>query len=273
MNEEVFRALTETLERGEKAAVVTIVSSRGSTPQRVGAKMVVFPDGTTVGTIGGGCYENDAIGKARLAMETLTPVLASYDLNEDMAAESGLICGGRMEVFIDPVEAAPRLVIAGAGHVSLHIARFAAAAGFRVSVVDDRDKFANSDRFPDAEVVVGPIAEWLASQGLACSVFVVIVTRGHRHDLEALRALAGRKLRYVGMIGSRAKVLRIREALAGDNVPQEWLDSVHAPIGLDIGAVTPAEIAISIVAEMVAVRHGHGRRGRAGRHKGEGTGK
>lgn len=161
-----------------------------------------------------------------------------------------------MEVFIDPIEGAPPLYIVGAGHISYHLARFAAAAGFRVSVVDDREKFANTERFPDAEVAVDDIPAWLSRSGLPPGAFVVVVTRGHRHDLEALKALAGRKLRYVGMIGSRSKVARIREALMEASVPGDWLDSVHAPIGLDIGAVTPAEIAVSIVAEMIAVRHG-----------------
>ncbi|RPJ54464.1 MAG: XdhC family protein [Acidobacteria bacterium] len=267
MNEEVFRALADALERGESAAVVTIVKSSGSTPQRVGAKMVVHADGRTAGTIGGGCYENDAIGKARLAMETGKPTIASYDLNEDLAAESGLVCGGRMEVFIDPVEATPRLYIIGAGHISLHLARFAAAAGFRVLVLDDRQKFANDERFPDAEIVVDEIPGWLKRESFPRSAFVAVVTRGHRHDMDALRSIGGRELRYVGMIGSRAKVARVREALADGSVPAEWLDRVHAPIGLAIGAITPAEIAISIVAEMIAVRRGAapggGRRGEA----------
>lgn len=256
MNEEVLRAVAAALERGETAALVTIIASHGSTPQRVGAKMLVHADGRIVGTIGGGCYENDAIGKARLAIETRTPALASYDLDEELAADEGLICGGRMEVFIDPVEGAPPLYIAGAGHVSFHLARFAAAAGFRVSVVDDREKFASNERFPDAQVAVDDIPTWLSRSDLPPGAFVVVVTRGHRQDLEALKALAGQKLRYVGMIGSRSKVARIREALREASVPEAWLDSVHAPIGLDIGAVTPAEIAVSIVAEMIAVRYG-----------------
>ncbi|MFB3854313.1 MAG: XdhC family protein [Vicinamibacterales bacterium] len=255
MNEEVFRAVAEALERGENAAVVTIIRSSGSTPQRVGAKMVVHADGRTTGTIGGGCYENDAIGKARLAMETGRPAIASYDLNEDLAAESGLVCGGRMEVFIEPVETTPRLYIVGAGHVSWHLARFASAAGFRVVVVDDREKFANAERFPDAEVVVDDIAGWLKRESMPRSAFVAVVTRGHRHDMDALRAIGGRNLRYVGMIGSRAKVAKVLEALSGD-IEAHWLEQIHAPIGLAIGAVTPAEIAVSIVAEMIAVRRG-----------------
>jgi xanthine dehydrogenase accessory factor len=141
--------------------------------------------------------------------------------------------------------------------VGWHLARTAADAGFRLHVVDDRDKFANRERFPSAdEITVEPIAEWLLRADMPSSAFVVIVTRGHQHDLDAMRALAARDLRYVGLIGSRAKVVRICDALLAEGMPAECLERVHAPIGLDIGAVTPAEIAISILAELIAVRRG-----------------
>jgi len=204
MNDEVFREVVAALDRGEAAALVTIVSARGSTPQRVGAKMLVYADGRTVGTIGGGCYENDAIGKARAALGAGRPLLAHYELDDDIAAESGLICGGQMDVYIEPVQGAPHLYIVGAGHVAQFLGRFASDAGFRVHVVDDREKFANAERFPGAtEVVSAPIPEWLRQASLPRDAFVVIVTRGHRHDLEALGALAGRELRYVrpGAVG------------------------------------------------------------------------
>src|SRR5436189_2597380 len=149
MSQEVFTALTEALERGDEAALVTIVSAQGSTPQRVGAKMLVFSDGRTVGTIGGGCYENDAFWKAREAIKARRPLNVKYELTDDIAEESGLICGGQMEVFIEPVEPAPDVYIFGAGHVGCSLARMAHEAGFRVHVVDDREKFANAERFPD----------------------------------------------------------------------------------------------------------------------------
>src|SRR5919205_2406373 len=154
MNQEVFAAVATALERGESAALVTIVSTTGSTPQRIGAKMLVFADGRIVGTIGGGCYENDALGKAREAIASGKPALVRYDLNDDFVQESGLICGGQMEVYIDPIAPAPRLYIIGAGHVGYQLARAAADAGFRIHVVDDREKFANADRFPSADAVV-----------------------------------------------------------------------------------------------------------------------
>jgi xanthine dehydrogenase accessory factor len=236
---------------------VTVVRASGSTPQRTGAKMLVFADGRTVGTIGGGCYENDAFWKAREAITTGRSALLHYDLNDDFAQENGLICGGQMDVYVDPLIPAPHLFIIGAGHVGWHLARAASEADFRVHVVDDREKFANRERFPKAEeIVVTPIGEWLHAADLPSSAYVVIVTRGHQHDLESMRALAARDLHYVGLIGSRAKVTRIYNALAAEGMPVECLRRVHAPIGLNIGAVTPAEIAISILAQLIAVRRG-----------------
>lgn len=257
MNQEVFAAVASALEHGEAAALVTIVAARGSTPQRVGAKMLVFADGRIVGTIGGGCYENDAFWKAREAITTRKPQLVHYELSDDFAEESGLICGGQMDVYIEPVEPSPELYIIGAGHVGYHLARLAHDVGFRVHVVDDREKFANRERFPTAvEVVADDISAWLARTELPPHAYAVIVTRGHTNDLEALRALAPRELRYLGLIGSRAKVARIYDALTADAMPADHLKEVHAPIGLDIGAVTPQEIAVSILAEMIAVKHG-----------------
>ncbi len=218
--------------------------------------MLVFSDGRTVGTIGGGCYENEAIGRARQALLDGRPALLHFELNDDFAQESGLICGGRMDVHVDPLLPDPRLFIIGAGHVGFQLARIAADAGFRLTVIDDREKFASAERFPSAEIVVDSIPEWLHRADIPGSAFVVVVTRGHQHDLDAMRALAARDLRYLGLIGSRAKVSRIYSALAGEGLPVECLERIHAPIGFDIGAVTPAEIAVSILAELIAVRRG-----------------
>ena len=257
MNQEVFAALAEALQRGEEVALVTITASTGSTPQRVGAKMLVYGDGRTVGTIGGGCYENDAFWKAREALKARKPLNVRYELTDDFAEESGLICGGQMDVFIEPVEPAPEVYVFGAGHVGYFLARMAHDAGFRVHVIDDREKFASADRFPQGvDVQVDDIPAWLDAHQLPSTAYAVIVTRGHRHDLDALRTLAPRGLRYVGLIGSRAKVKRVYDALLEEGMSAEALRSVHAPIGLDIGAITPQEIAVSILAELIAVKHG-----------------
>jgi xanthine dehydrogenase accessory factor len=218
--------------------------------------MLVYADGRTVGTIGGGCYEHDAFGKAREAIASGQSSLVRYELSDDFVEENGLICGGQMEVYIEPLTAAPRLYVIGAGHIGWHLARLAHEADFRVHVHDDREKFANAERFPNATVSVDDIPSWLATADIPAGSYVAVITRGHQHDFTALRALLARDLKYLGMIGSRAKVTRVYDALLAEGVAPDVLRSVHAPIGLDIGAVTPAEIAVSILAEMIAVRHG-----------------
>ena len=257
MNQEVFAALAAALEKGEPVALVTITGSTGSTPQRVGAKMLVYEDGRTVGTIGGGCYENEAFWKAREAIKSRKPLNMSFELNDDFAQETGLVCGGQMDVFIEPVEASPELYVFGAGHVGHFVGKMAHEVGFRVHVVDDREKFANSERFgPDIDVIVDDIPTWLEKHSLSATTYAVVVTRGHRHDLETMRGLLRTPLRYLGLIGSKAKVKRIFDMLREEGVSPDTLRPVHAPIGLDIGAITPQEIAVSIVAELIAVKHG-----------------
>jgi xanthine dehydrogenase accessory factor len=257
VNQEVFAALAEALGRGEEVALVTITNSTGSTPQRVGAKMLVYADGRTVGTIGGGCYENDAFWKAREAIKGRRPLTVKYELNDDFAQETGLVCGGQMEVFIEPVEASPDVYVFGAGHVGQFVAKMAHEVGFRVHVVDDREKFANRERFgEEIDVIVDHIPTWLEQHALPPTSYAVIVTRGHTHDLDALRALIRTPLRYVGLIGSKAKVRRIFDVLLEEGSTSDSLRPVHAPIGLDIGAITPQEIAVSIVAQLIAVKHG-----------------
>src|SRR5689334_4973761 len=175
VNQEVFAAVAAALERGEPAALVTIVSTTGSTPQRVGAKMLVFGDGRIVGTIGRGCYENDAFGKAREAIVNRRPEMVHYELSDEFAQEAGLVCGGQMDVYIEPIEPSPELYIVGAGHVGFHLARLAGEVGFRVHVADDREKFANADRFPHtAEIVVDDIPAWIARTTLPAHAYVVI---------------------------------------------------------------------------------------------------
>ena len=167
----------DALARGEDAALVTIVATHGSTPQRVGAKILVHADGRTVGTIGGGCYESDACGKARESLRTRQARLVTYDLSDEVAEDNGLICGGQMQVFIEPLDPSPAMYLVGAGHVSQHISRAATMVGFRVHVLDDREKFASRERFPDAaSLTVDSIADWL---GRAGSPGVGLRGRGH----------------------------------------------------------------------------------------------
>ncbi len=253
----IFEAALEAEARGDRAALVTVVSTEGSTPQKAGARMLVHADGRIVGTIGGGCLEAEMTWRAREAIEGGRPKLVSYDLTPEQAGEDGLVCGGRMQVFIEPIEGTPVLCLFGAGHVAQPLARMAKACGFRVELVDDRVKFANAERFPEADlIVVDSFTEAAAKMTLGPNSYAIVVTRGHKGDGEALRAVLGRGLRFVGLLGSRPKVVHIFAALRDEGVSAEELAGVHAPLGLEIGAQTPEEIAVSILAEMIAVRRG-----------------
>jgi xanthine dehydrogenase accessory factor len=254
---EVLEAALRAEARGERAALVTVVATEGSTPQKAGARMLVHADGRIVGTIGGGCLEAEMTWRAREAIEGGRPRLVSYDLTPEQAGEDGLVCGGRMQVFIEPIEGTPVLCLFGAGHVAQPLARMAKACGFQVELADDRVKFANPERFPEADlIVVDPFAAAAEKMTLGANSYAVVVTRGHKGDGEALRAVLGRGLRFVGLLGSRPKVVHLFAALREQGVAPAELATVHAPLGLEIGAQTPEEIAVSILAEMIAVRRG-----------------
>jgi xanthine dehydrogenase accessory factor len=254
---DVFSAALQATQNGEPAALVTVISTEGSTPQKAGAKMVVYADGRIVGTIGGGCVEAEMTWRARQAIEERRSQLASYELTADQAGEDGLICGGRMEVFIEPIESTPTLCLFGAGHVAQPLARMAKAAGFRVEVADDRVKFANRDRFPDADLVI--VEDFVAAADkmtLGRNSYAIVVTRGHKGDEDALAACLPRGLRFLGLLASRPKFVHIAAALEERGFSPEALATIHAPLGLQLGAVTPEEIAVSVLAEMIAVRRG-----------------
>jgi len=252
---DVLEAALRAEESGVPAALVTVIATEGSTPQKAGAKMLVYPDGRIVGTIGGGCVEAEMTWRARQSIEARKPQMASYDLTPDQAGEDGLVCGGRMQVFIEPIEGTPTLCLFGAGHVAQPLARMAKAAGFRVQVADDRIKFANRERFPDVDLlVVDEFAAAASQMTLGPNSYAVVVTRGHKGDSEALRAVVGKGLRFVGLLGSRPKLVHLVSALEESGVPPEDLADIHCPLGIEIGAVSPEEIAVSVLAQMIAVR-------------------
>lgn len=255
--QDVFEAALRAEQTGEPAALVTVIATEGSTPQKAGAKMVVYPDGRLVGTIGGGCVEAEMARRARQVIDSRRPQVAEYDLTPDQAGEDGLVCGGRMQVFIEPIEGTPTLCLFGAGHVAQPLARMAREAGFRVEVADDRVKFANAERFPGAEkVLVDDFTSAAARMTLGPNTYVVVVTRGHGGDAEALAAVLARDVRFVGLLGSRPKLVHVVSMLEQRGLPREQLARVHCPLGIEIGAVTPEEIAVSVLAEMIAVRRG-----------------
>jgi xanthine dehydrogenase accessory factor len=254
---DVLESALRAEEQGQPAALVTVVATEGSTPQKAGAKMVVYPDGRIVGTIGGGCVEAEMTRRARHAIETHRSQMASYDLTPDQAGEDGLVCGGRMQVFIEPIEGTPTLCLFGAGHVAQPLAHMAKAVGFRVEVADDRVKFANRERFPEADLVlVDDFPSAARQMTLGPNSYAVVVTRGHKGDGEALEAVLGRGLRFVGLLGSRPKLVHIAAALEEKGLSPERLAEIHCPLGIGIGALTPEEIAVSVLAEMIAVRRG-----------------
>lgn len=251
----VFAELEQAYQRGESVALVTILETRGSTPQKAGAKMVVGRDGRLRGTVGGGCVESDILWRAQRVIEKRTCEIGSYDFNAD-EDENGLICGGSMKVFIEPVIPPPRVYVIGAGHVAQPVSQVAKIAGFEVAVLDDRVKYASPERFPEADIVkAGPIPELANEFQLGDNSYVVIVTRGHKEDEEALRAFIDKETAYIGLIGSVTKIEKIVKRLERDGVTAERLSRVHSPIGLDLGGSTPGEIAVSIVAELLAVRY------------------
>src|SRR5262245_19388157 len=217
---DVFEAALHAARTGEKAALVTVIDTEGSTPQKAGAKMVVYPDGRIVGTIGGGCVEAEMTWRARQAIEDRRAQMASYELTADQAGEDGLVCGGRMQVFIEPVEGTPTLCLFGAGHVAQPLARMAKAVGFRVEVVDDRVKFANRERFPDVDLLLAEEFDRAAARlTLGRNTYAVVVTRGHKGDSEALQSVVGRGLRYFGLLGSRPKLVHLVAGLDEKGIP------------------------------------------------------
>ncbi len=343
---ELLPRLFSQLSEGVPVAVCRLVATRGSTPQKAGAAMLVMPDGSQAGTLGGGCVEAEVKRRALAALLTGQAEVADFQLNSDYGWDDGLICGGRMEVCIDPVRslddadyfaemrklvaagqglteaivydaeksglpapsclllddrrqllaarggAAPmsqppsiivervqplakrpqpynadgvaylpllprmRLLIVGGGHVGQAVGNLAAELDFDVWVVDDREEYVSRERFPRAErLIVGPIGETLKKLEVTPFTFCLIVTRGHNHDEEALYNLADRGAAYVGMIGSKRKIRLIFDDLLSEGFSQEQLDQVHAPVGLLIGSQTVMEIAVSILAELIAVRN------------------
>jgi xanthine dehydrogenase accessory factor len=245
------------------SAIATIVECRGSSPQKQGAKMLVRDDGSLMGTLGGGCLEADVKQAALMAMKDGQPLTLPFELTE---REGGLVCGGTVLVFIEPVLLEPHLIILGAGHVGKALSKLARFTGFRVTVVDDRAEYANNENIPDAsDLAVRDFEKSFAGMQVGKDVFIVVATRGHNHDLDAIKAALRTEAGYVGLLGSRRKKALLFKALAESGFDQENIDRVIIPVGLDIGSTTPEEISVSIMAQIVQRRKNHGalRLGRA----------
>jgi xanthine dehydrogenase accessory factor len=258
---DIYEQIVQLRREGRRGAVATIVNVRGSIPSFKTAKMLVRDDGSIVGTIGGGCVEADVWQAAREVMESEKPRTLTFDLNQDPKYDTGLVCGGTLEVFVEPVLPPALLYVFGAGHVAVNLCQVASGAGFDPIVTDDRVSYATKERFPAArEIHALDFDEATKMLDPNETSYIVIVTRGHRDDMRILRWAVQTRARYIGMIGSKRKVIKIFETLQKEGVPSQLFDRVHAPIGLDIGAITPEEIAVAITAELIAIRRHAGAR-------------
>jgi len=252
---DLYEEIVRLRKEGRRGAVATIVNVRGSIPSFKTAKMLVRDDGSIVGTIGGGCVEAEVWQAAREVMESEKPRTLTFDLNQDPKYDTGLICGGTLEIFVEPVLPAAELYIFGAGHVGASLSKVASMAGFDITVIDDRDAYANRERFPEAQQIIAEDYDKATGRILPGEAsYIVIVTRGHRDDMRVLRWAVQTPARYIGMIGSKRKTITIFKELQQEGLPAPLFDRVHAPVGLDIGAITPEEIAVSITAELIAKR-------------------
>jgi xanthine dehydrogenase accessory factor len=252
---DIYEEILRLRRAGQKSALATIVQVNGSIPSFESAKMLVREDGSIVGTVGGGCVEADVWTAAREVIETEKPKHLTFILGHDANYDTGLICGGQLNVFIEPVIPAPRAFIFGGGHVSKSLSQVARIAGFETVIIDDRDAFANRERFPEAdEVYSGDYEDVFPKLTIHSSSYIVIVTRGHRDDMRVLRWAVGTPAKYISMIGSKRKTISIVHALEQEGFAREQFERIFAPMGLEIGAVTPEEIAVSVVAEMIALR-------------------
>lgn len=252
---DIYEEIVKLRQEGRRGAVATIVNVRGSIPSFKTAKMLVRDDGSIYGTIGGGCVEADVWQAAREVLEEEKPRTLSFNLNQDPRYDTGLVCGGTLDIFIEPILPPALLYIFGAGHVAASLYETANTVGFDVIVVDDREAYANRDRFPKAkEVLAGDFEETMTRLNPSEASYIVIVTRGHRDDMRCLRWAVQTRARYIGMIGSKRKTIAIFKELVAEGIPANLFERVHSPVGLDLGAVTPEEIAVAITAELIAIR-------------------
>jgi len=252
---DIYDEIVRLRKLGQKCAVATIVQVKGSIPSYESAKLLVREDGSMVGTVGGGCVEADVWNAAREVIETEKPRHLTFSLGQDAAYDEGLICGGQLNIFVEPVVPQPRAFIFGGGHVSKSISKVANLAGFATIVIDDREAFANPDRFPEAEETYADEYESVFPKlTVTGSSYLIIVTRGHRDDMRVLRWAVTTQAHYISMIGSKRKTISVIHELEKEGISRVAFENVFAPMGLDIGSETPEEIAVSVVAEMIAMR-------------------
>ncbi len=252
--QEILQQALQAAQHGVPYAFATIVEATlKGTPRKAGAKMLVFEDGSIWGTIGGGRNEKAAIAECLKSIKTRKPVTVIYNY---FGREGESVCGGQMKVFIEPVIPQARLIICGAGHIALPLSAMAKMAGFYITVIDNRKEFANKKRFPHADqIIVGDHSKELAKFKLNANSYVAIVTQGNEFDFECLKVVVKSDASYVGVISSRPKRVKFFSRLKQAGIEAKYLKQISIPMGIDIGSQTPQEIAVSIVAQMIAVKN------------------
>lgn len=261
MSQSIFEELVAARREGKSCVLATVAATRGSVPRQIGSKMIVYPDGTIFGTIGGGKFESLLVTDCLAALNTGRAVLKDYILREGHPDSFGAICGGEVTIFIEPQRTAEAIYLFGAGHCAGAIARTARACGLRVTVIEDRTDLVEAFEPADCKIADIPAAEFISKRDWQQGDAIILVNRGYQLDRDALEAaLAKTGFGYLGMMGSRRKVLRVYDELKQRGIDPAAFERVRAPIGLDIGADSPEEIAISVLAEILAVlRHRSGR--------------
>jgi xanthine dehydrogenase accessory factor len=246
----VLARIAEIEERGDRAAIVTVVRVSGSTPREPGARMIVHPDRSIEGTIGGGRIEDQAIDEAARAIEDGRPRFLDLALTQEL----GMCCGGNLSLFIEVIGRRPRLIIFGAGHVGTALAKMAAHAGFVIHVADEREELLRADRLAEARELHGDLDD--PALPFAPSTYVMVTTHDHALDQKLVEKVLNKPFRWLGLIGSRRKAELTRQRLEHKGFPREAIARVRSPVGLAIGAETPEEIAISILGELIADHRG-----------------
>src|SRR5207245_3135777 len=252
---DIYEEIVKLRREGRRGAVATVVNVHGSIPSFKTAKMLIRDDGSIMGTVGGGCVEAEVWQAAREVMESEKPRTLTFNLNQNPKYDTGLVCGGTLDIFIEPVLPPASLYIFGAGHVALSLYRTTKNAGFDVSIIDDRESYANRERFPDAkEVIAEDYDKAMSRLAPSETSYIVIVTRGHRDDMRVLRWAVQTQARYIGMIGSKRKTITIFRELVKEGLPERLFERVHAPVGFDIGGIKTEELAVASAADVIATR-------------------
>ncbi len=261
----IYEAISDVQREGDSAALCTVVQSQGSTPRHVGSKMLVFPDGRFIGSVGGGDLEHRVLDEAWMAIAEGKPRLLHYNMADPTRGDPG-VCGGQVEVFVEPIIPGPAVVIIGGGHVGKAVAHLAKWLDFRVVVSDDRPEFCNKQAIPDADAFhICPMSELPSRMKINARCYLILTTRGTSVDVEGLPALIQAGPAYIGVIGSRRRWAITVKELEARGIARDQLDRVHSPIGLELQAETPEEIAVSIMAEILMLRdRGSGKSMRAG---------